>query len=114
MIALTSAAASKIRALTDSQAAAPGAPPIRGIRVMVVGGGCSGLNYDMDFAEATQDGDLVFETEGVQLFVDPTSFGYLDGTKIDYVESMTFNGFHFDNPNEQQHGCSCGSNSCGA
>ncbi len=112
MIELTSAAAAKIRALTESQMAVPGAPPIQGVRVMVVGAGCSGLNYDMDFAEATQEGDLVFESEGVQLFVDPTSFGYLDGTRIDYVESMTFSGFHFDNPNAQR-GCSCGSNSCG-
>ena len=85
MLHLTTAAAEKIRDMAvehDSSDA--------GIRVMVVGGGCSGLSYDMDFETAAQEGDEVFESEGVKLYVDPMSIAYLDGTKIDYVQTFKF------------------------
>ena len=78
------------------------------IRVMVVGGGCSGLSYDMDFETEAREGDEVFETEGVKLYVDPMSIAYLDGTKIDYVQTFKFSGFHFENPNSSK-SCGCGS-----
>lgn len=79
-----------------------------GIRVMIVGGGCSGLTYDMDFETEEREGDQVFETHGVKLFIDPMSYAYLEGTDIDYVETFSFSGFHFNNPNAQK-SCGCGS-----
>jgi iron-sulfur cluster assembly accessory protein len=78
------------------------------VRVMVVGGGCSGLSYDMDFAQEAGEGDQVFDSEGVKVYIDPMSFVYLDGTAIDYVETFSFSGFHFENPNAKK-SCGCGS-----
>lgn len=79
-----------------------------GIRVMVVGGGCSGFSYDMDFEEETRDGDEVFEFQGLKVYVDPMSIQYLQGTTVDYVETFSFSGFHFNNPNAKRT-CGCGS-----
>ncbi len=103
MINMTSAAATKVKNMATEHGAAA-----QGIRVMVVGGGCSGLTYDMDFEETARDGDQVFETEGVKVFIDPMSFAYLEGTKIDYVETFSFSGFHFENPKAVK-SCGCGS-----
>ena len=103
MISLSESATKKIQSMADEHGVNEA-----GIRVMVVGGGCSGLTYDMDFESAEKEGDQVFESEGVRVFVDPMSFSYLDGTKVDYVESFSFSGFHFDNPNAQK-SCGCGS-----
>ena len=79
-----------------------------GVRVMVVGGGCSGFTYDMDFENEQREGDQVFEFDGLKIYVDPMSFQYLDGTTVDYVESFSFSGFTFDNPNARRT-CGCGS-----
>jgi len=103
MLNLTLAAADKIRDMAVQHAASEA-----GIRVMVVGGGCSGLSYDMDFETEAREGDEVFEAEGVKLYVDPMSIAYLDGTKIDYVQTFKFSGFHFENPNSSK-SCGCGS-----
>lgn len=103
MITLTDAAASKIRAMADQHKVEH-----LGIRVMVVGGGCSGLTYDMDFEESAGEGDTVIENGDVRVFVDPMSLAYLDGTQIDFVETFSFSGFHFENPNAQK-SCGCGS-----
>ena len=78
------------------------------LRIMVVGGGCSGFSYDMDFDDVKQPNDFVLEENGLKIFVDPMSFQYLDGTKIDYVESFMDTGFHFENPNATTT-CGCGS-----
>ena len=78
------------------------------LRIMVVGGGCSGFSYEMDFDEVTQPTDFVLEEGGINILVDPMSFQYLDGTKVDYVESFQFTGFQFDNPNAKST-CGCGS-----
>tara|TARA_R110002074_G_scaffold399526_1_gene592949 strand:- start:402 stop:722 length:321 start_codon:yes stop_codon:yes gene_type:complete len=78
------------------------------LRIMVVGGGCSGFSYEMDFDDAVQPTDLVLEEGGLNILVDPMSFQYLDGTKIDHVESFQFTGFQFDNPNAKST-CGCGS-----
>jgi|TARA_R110000824_G_scaffold5670_16_gene26240 iron-sulfur cluster insertion protein len=78
------------------------------IRIMVVGGGCSGLTYDMDFEDLQNDGDEVYDSYGVKLYVDPISFSYLEDTYIGYTETFAFSGFHFDNPNAQK-SCGCGS-----
>ncbi|TNF22365.1 MAG: iron-sulfur cluster insertion protein ErpA [Deltaproteobacteria bacterium] len=103
MITLTEAAAAKIKAMADEHKVEQQA-----VRVMVVGGGCSGLTYDMDFENEEREGDVVVENDGVKVYVDPMSLAYLDGTKIDYVETFSFSGFHFDNPNAQK-SCGCGS-----
>jgi iron-sulfur cluster insertion protein len=78
-----------------------------GLRVKVIGGGCSGFQYDLFFDEIG-DGDTVFESRGVQLVVDQMSFMYLMGTQIDYVEGLAGAGFKFENPNTTG-SCGCGS-----
>ena len=79
-----------------------------GLRLMVVGGGCSGFTYDMDLENQENDGDSVIEREGLKVYVDPMSYQYLDGTTVDYIESFKFSGFHFENPNATRT-CGCGS-----
>jgi iron-sulfur cluster assembly accessory protein len=78
-----------------------------GIRVGVVGGGCSGFQYSMDFENTPRDGDQVFDQAGVKLFVDPMSSMYLQGVTIDYVVGLQGAGFKFVNPNARNT-CGCG------
>jgi iron-sulfur cluster assembly accessory protein len=78
-----------------------------GIRVGVVGGGCSGFQYSMDFENAQRDGDAVFEQDGVKLFVDPMSSMYLQGVTVDYIVGLQGAGFKFNNPNARNT-CGCG------
>lgn len=78
------------------------------LRVFVSGGGCSGLNYGMTFAEAPEATDETFEVGGMQIVVDPQSLQYLVGAEIDYVDSLMGGGFRIENPNAVQT-CSCGS-----
>jgi len=78
------------------------------LRVFVSGGGCSGLNYGMTFAEAPESTDETFEAGGMQIVVDPESLQYLAGAEIDYVDSLMGGGFRIENPNAVQT-CSCGS-----
>ena len=103
MVAMSEAAVSKVMAMADEHGMQG-----HGIRVMIVGGGCSGLTYDMDFENETREGDQVFEYDGVKLYVDPMSYAYLEGTTVDYVQTFAFSGFKFDNPNAQR-SCGCGS-----
>src|SRR5690606_2734654 len=103
MLTITTAAAQKIRAMAEQHQM-----PNAGVRVMIVGGGCSGLTYDMDFETEAKEGDEVFEHEGVKLYVDPMSMAYLEGTKVDYVETFSLSGVHFENPHAQK-SCGCGS-----
>jgi iron-sulfur cluster assembly accessory protein len=79
-----------------------------GIRVGVMGGGCAGFQYSMDFEKEPRDGDLAFEQEGVRFFVDPMSSMYLQGVTIDYVVGLQGAGFKFLNPNARTT-CGCGS-----
>src|SRR6266498_5090186 len=79
-----------------------------GIRVGVMGGGCAGFQYSMDFEKDAKDGDATFELEGVKLFVDPMSSMYLQGVSIDYVVGLQGAGFKFSNPNARTT-CGCGS-----
>ena len=79
-----------------------------GIRIMVVGGGCSGFTYDMDLENTTNPGDELFEKNGLTVYVDPMSVQYLHGTTIDYIESFKYSGFRFENPNATRT-CGCGS-----
>jgi iron-sulfur cluster assembly accessory protein len=80
-----------------------------GLRVAVVGGGCSGFQYSLDIEKDERPGDMVFEAAGVKCFVDPMSSMYLLGVEIDYVEGQFGqSGFSFKNPNAK-HTCGCGS-----
>ena len=78
-----------------------------GLRIAVVGGGCSGFQYGMAFEEAPQKGDEVIEEGGVRLFIDPMSASYLNDANIDYVESLEGSGFRIDNP-QAKSSCACG------
>ena len=78
----------------------------QGIRVKVVGGGCSGLQYKIDF-DTPRDGDKIFEKDGVKIIVDIKRYLYLHGTEMDYTESLTGSGFTFRNPNAKS-SCGCG------
>jgi iron-sulfur cluster assembly accessory protein len=78
-----------------------------GLRISVVGGGCSGFQYSMNF-DTRKDGDLVTELDGVNVFVDEISLPYIAGTTLDYVEGLHNAGFRFDNPRATRT-CGCGS-----
>ena len=78
------------------------------LRVAVVGGGCSGFSYQLDFSETAQENDRIFDSAGVRVAVDETSAQYLAGTQIDYVSSLSGGGFKFVNPKATQT-CGCGS-----
>jgi iron-sulfur cluster assembly accessory protein len=78
-----------------------------GIRVGVVGGGCSGFQYSMDFENAAKDGDQVYEQDGLKVYVDPMSSMYLNGVNIDYIVGMQGAGFKFNNPSAKNT-CGCG------
>lgn len=78
------------------------------LRVFVSGGGCSGLNYGMTFAEGAEIDDKIIESSGLKIVVDPASVFYLKGAEIDYIDSLMGGGFRIENPNAVQT-CSCGS-----
>jgi len=103
MITLTASAATKLADLLKAQA-----KPEEGLRVRVVGGGCSGLSYQMEF-DQPQPADQVFEgSHGARVLVDPKSYLYLAGTEIDYTDGLQGAGFSLKNPNAKG-GCGCGS-----
>jgi len=81
--------------------------PLAGLRVAVRGGGCSGLSYHMEWAEAPRERDKVFEREGVRVFVDPKSYLYLMGTELVYEDGLLASGFKLQNPNLKS-ACGCG------
>jgi iron-sulfur cluster assembly protein len=77
------------------------------LRVSVVGGGCSGLSYKMDFDNETKPGDQVFESNGIKVVTDLKSFLYLVGTELDFSDGLNGKGFYFNNPNASR-SCGCG------
>ncbi len=77
------------------------------LRVGIVGGGCSGFNYDLDIVKETRPTDFKFDLDGLPVVIDPMSAQYLKGTQIDYVEGLQGAGFKFNNPNAK-HTCGCG------
>jgi iron-sulfur cluster assembly accessory protein len=79
-----------------------------GLRVGVVGGGCSGFSYSMSFENSAGMMDKVFEFDGLKVYVDATSLIYLTGATVDYVETLEGAGFKFENPNVRST-CGCGS-----
>lgn len=102
-IQVTPKAVQKIRDAFSKQNVTMG-----GLRLGVLGGGCSGLSYQFKFEAKPRPTDQVFEFDGVQVYVDPKSMVYLDGMTLDYKESLMQSGFAFDNPHATK-SCGCGS-----
>ena len=102
MITLSESAVKQIKRFQEDEKR-PGA----GLRVAVVGGGCSGMSYKLDFQDAPQANDKVFEQDGVKVFVDPKSFLYIRGLELDYSGGLNGTGFTFKNPNATK-ACGCG------
>ena len=101
MIDFTPGAAEKLRELRGSD------PTRAYLRLYVAGRSCSGYQYGMAFENTTEDGDSVFETNGVRVYLDSTSAMYLEGAQVDYVDSLMGGGFRIDNPNAVS-SCGCG------
>ena len=78
-----------------------------GLRVSVQGGGCSGLMYDMKFDKTVQEGDKIFEDQGIKILVDKKSLLYLLGITLDFSDGLNGKGFQFVNPNASRT-CGCG------
>src|ERR1700712_2932937 len=103
MITITEKAAAKVKEIASAEALEG-----QGLRLRVVGGGCAGFTYDLYFEDKMGEMDEEFEPNGVQLFIAPLSFQYLEQTEIDYVEGLHGSGFKFNNPNVKST-CGCGS-----
>jgi iron-sulfur cluster insertion protein len=103
MISLTPKAAEKVKEIREAEGLGD-----QGLRVRVIGGGCSGFTYDLFFEDETTELDQVFESHGIRIYVDMMSYQYLEGTEIDYVEALHGAGFKFVNPNAKST-CGCGS-----
>ena len=102
LVKLTTSAASKVSTLLTKQGRANGV-----LRVAVVGGGCSGLQYKMDLQDGPASRDILVESAGVRVVVDPKSALYVTGSELDYVEALQDGGFKVKNPNAAT-SCSCG------
>jgi iron-sulfur cluster assembly accessory protein len=102
-ISLTPTAIAKVREIMSSQDPLPA-----GLRVGVMGGGCSGFQYSMSFENKPGMMDKIFSFDDLKVFVDATSLMYLSGCVVDYVETLEAAGFKFENPNTKST-CGCGS-----
>ena len=100
---LTANAIAKVKEIMAQQTPVP-----TGLRVGVVGGGCSGFSYSMAFENGAGMMDKTFDMDGLKVYVDATSIMYLNGCRVDYVESLEGAGFKFENPNVKST-CGCGS-----
>jgi iron-sulfur cluster assembly accessory protein len=102
LVKLTANAARKVSTLLTKQGRANGV-----LRVAVVGGGCSGLQYKMDLQDGPASRDILVESGGVRVVVDPKSALYVTGSELDYIEALQDGGFKVKNPNAATT-CSCG------
>jgi iron-sulfur cluster assembly protein len=102
LIKVTASAAQKVGSLLARQGRAQGV-----LRVAVVGGGCSGLQYKMDLQDAPANRDILVESGGIRVVVDPKSALYVTGSELDYLDSLQDGGFKVKNPNAAT-SCSCG------
>ena len=103
-VTVTPGAVTEVRKYMEENGAAETA----GLRVGVLPGGCSGFQYGLNIEDEAAEDDLVLESNGLRLFVDPFSMQYLGGVEIDYVTTFQGSGFTFNNPNASG-GCGCGS-----
>ena len=103
-ISLTAKAVTMVKLTRQEE----GLDETHGLRVAVVGGGCSGFQYALDFTTEQRDNDYVYRVDGLTVFVDAVSARYLDGTQIDYVLGTAGAGFKFNNP-KAVGSCGCGS-----
>ncbi len=102
LIKVTASAAKKVGSLLTKQGRAQGV-----LRVAVVGGGCSGLQYKMDLQDGPANRDFLVESAGIKVVVDPKSALYVTGSELDYVDALQEGGFKVKNPNAAT-SCSCG------
>jgi iron-sulfur cluster assembly accessory protein len=100
---MTANAIAKVKEIMSQQNPVPA-----GLRVGVVGGGCSGFSYSMSFENAPGLMDKSYDFDGLKVYVDATSLMYLNGAQVDYVETLEGAGFKFENPNVKST-CGCGS-----
>ena len=103
MVLLTERAVGKVKEILDSQEPKPA-----GLRIAVVGGGCSGFSYSMAFENTPNMLDKTYQFDGLKVFVDQASLLYLEGAEVDYVETLEGSGFKFNNP-QVKSTCGCGS-----
>jgi iron-sulfur cluster assembly accessory protein len=103
MVQLTETAISKVREILDTQEPKPA-----GLRIAVVGGGCSGFSYSMAFENSPGMLDKTYTFDGLKVYVDQASLLYLAGAQVDFVETLEGSGFKFNNPNVKST-CGCGS-----
>ena len=103
MIDVTESAATKVRSLLETD----GKVESHGLRMKVVGGGCSGLQYQLSFDEAVDEADHEIRAFGVRVIVDEKSALYLVGSTLDFVDSLQESGFKIENPNATN-SCGCG------
>src|SRR5579862_5151661 len=103
MVNLTETAVGKVREILDTQEPKPA-----GLRIAVVGGGCSGFSYSMAFENSPGMLDKTYSFDGLKVFIDQASLLYLDGVQVDFVDSLEGSGFKFNNPNVKST-CGCGS-----
>jgi iron-sulfur cluster assembly protein len=101
MIILTPEAITKVKSILSER------EEESGLRIAVVGGGCSGFQYQMTLDKEPRADDKIIDMEGLKVFVDTRSLLYLNGTTIDYVDGKNGSGFKFDNPNAND-SCGCG------
>jgi iron-sulfur cluster assembly protein len=102
LVRVTANAAKKVGALLTRQGRPNGV-----LRVAVMGGGCSGLQYKMDLQDGPANRDILVESAGIKVVVDPKSALYVSGSELDYVEALQGGGFKVNNPNAAS-SCSCG------
>lgn len=102
LVAATDAASQRLQSLLKENA-----NPFSGLRLSVIGGGCSGLQYDMKIVDTPTSRDLMVESKGVRLIVDPKSALFVSGSVLDYSDDLQKGGFQVTNPNATAH-CSCG------
>jgi len=101
MITLTPEAINKVKAILAER------NEEAGLRIAIIGGGCSGFQYQMTLDKEPQADDEIVDMEGLKVYIDSKSGLYLDGTTVDYVDSSNGSGFKFENPNSQA-SCGCG------
>lgn len=103
IVEVTAAAADRIKRLLDRENRVVS----HGLRMKVVGGGCSGLQYQLGFDDTVKESDEVIEAGGIRVFVDEKSALYLSGSVLDYVDTLQESGFKIQNPNAKA-SCGCG------